>query len=202
MSFKDALKVAPEAGADHGQIVKAWNRQICVQRRKSAEASKTGDNKRVRLRRNPFQGPNWLLDVCFDARGTKPKYTLTPAGKEVNSEIIQWAVLKDQRSRLNLSKNFEKNKWRGLFQNESRKCRRWGQESSRGEFFLKFSRSPSTPPHLNLTLTGFSSASGGKKRLWVCGQRNAAHISATAAVEVMRSRVGACRAACASLSLY
>lgn len=40
---------------------------------------------------------------------------------------------------------------------------------------------------------------GGEKRLWVCGQRNAAHISATAAVEVMRSRVGACRAACASL---
>lgn len=39
----------------------------------------------------------------------------------------------------------------------------------------------------------------GEKRLWVCGQRNAAHISATAAVEVMRSRVGACRAVCASL---
>lgn len=31
------------------------------------------------------------------------------------------------------------------------------------------------------------------KKLWVCGQRNAAHIFAIAAVEVMRSRVGACR---------
>lgn len=30
-------------------------------------------------------------------------------------------------------------------------------------------------------------------KLWVCGQRNAAHIFAIAAVEVMRSRVGACR---------
>lgn len=61
--------------------------------------------------------------------------------------------------------------------------------------------SPSTPPHLNLTLTDVSSASGrgGGGALWVCGQRNAAHISATAAVEVMRSRVGACRAVCTSL---
>ena len=33
----------------------------------------------------------------------------------------------------------------------------------------------------------------GKQLLWVCGQRNAAHIFAIAAVEVMRSHVGACR---------
>lgn len=67
-----------------------------------------------------------------------------------------------------------------------------------GRVLLEVFSSPTTPPHLNLTLTGFSSASGGKA-LWVCGQRNAAHISAIAAVEVMRSRVGACRGVCASL---
>lgn len=38
-----------------------------------------------------------------------------------------------------------------------------------------------------------------RKKPWVCGQRNAAHIFAIAAVEVMRSRVGACRAEHTSL---
>lgn len=62
-----------------------------------------------------------------------------------------------------------------------------------GRVLLEDFSSPSTPPHLNLTLSGFSSASG------VCGQRNAAPISAIAAVKLMRSRVGACRGVCTSL---
>lgn len=56
--------------------------------------------------------------------------------------------------------------------------------------------SPQTPPNLSgETFRSLSSALGKK----VCEQRNVAHIFAIAVVEVMRSRVGACRGKCTSL---
>lgn len=77
----------------------------------------------------------------------------------------------------------------GEAKNQVRASSCWG-------FLEPFDSSTSEPDtHGRLLCVG----EGGGGALWVCGQRNAAHISATAAVEVMRSRVGACRAVCTSL---
>lgn len=59
-------------------------------------------------------------------------------------------------------------------------------------------RELSTSPDFSLTQEPLLYVGG--KKLRVCGQRNAAYIFAIAAVEVMRSRVGACRGERTSLS--
>lgn len=215
MSFKYALKVAPEAGADRGQIAKAWNRQICVQWRKSAPPWKTGDNKRVRFRMNPLQGRARLLDVCRTSGCTRGKAEIlfniwsVRCRKEINSEIICWS---SSAMHPNLSCAFfterpevkvkpippppPKNEGdfsRMSLENVGGEAKNQVWASSSRSFLEAFNSSTSEPDTHGLLLCV------GGKALWVCGQRNAAHISAIAAVEVMRSRVGACRASCTSL---
>lgn len=126
--------------------------------------------------------------------------------KEINSEIICWSSSamrpnlscafspKDQRSRLNLFQQKNEGDFsRMSLENVGGEAKNQVWASSSRRFLEAFNSSTSEPDTHGLLLCV------GGKALWVCGQRNAAHISAIAAVEVMHSRVGACRALCTSL---
>lgn len=106
----------------------------------------------------------------------------------VRGSIRIWRVsgallqLKDRRSGWNLLRI-----WRGLFQTRANEAKNQVQASSSRRLPESFNSSTSEPDTHGLLLCI------GGKALRVCGQRNAAHISAIAAVEVLHSRVGACR---------
>lgn len=156
MPVKYALKVAPEAGGDRGQIAKARNRLMCVQGRKSAPR---GAANRISFRTNPPR--HWAV-VCPAAHEANPD-------SQISSRINIWSVqtlLLIMLTHQIQSSSFSVNQgcgwhfrgsiciWRanaaegsavrvkpvedmkGTFPDSSK----WGQEPSPGEFFSTIAR--------------------------------------------------------------